>query len=120
MLARMAEPRLSMAARAFRGLHGVIAVLFLLAIVYVWWCALTGRRDRWLRAAIAALVTEGVFVAANRGDCPLGGLQDRLGDPVPLFELVRSPSTARRAVPVLAAVTAAGFGLLVRRAPSLT
>ena len=52
MLARMAEPRLSMAARAFRGLHGLIAVVFLLAIVYVWWCALTGRRDRWLRAAV--------------------------------------------------------------------
>jgi hypothetical protein len=119
MLTCMAEPRLSIAARAFRGLHGVIAVVFLLAIVYVWWCALTGRRDRWLRAAVAALVTEGVFVTANRGDCPLGGLQDRLGDPVPLFELVLSPSAARRAVPVLGAVTAAGIGLLLRRAPSL-
>ena len=91
MLARMAEPSLSKAARAFRGLHGLIAVVFLLAIVYVWCCALTGRRDRWLRAAVAALVTEGVFVTANRGDCPLGGLQDRLGDPVPLVELVLSP-----------------------------
>ena len=90
-----------MAARVFRGLHGLIAVVFLLAIVYIWWCALTGRRDRWLRAAVAALVTEGVFVTANRGDCPLGGLQDRLRDPVPLFELVLSPSAARRAVPVL-------------------
>ena len=79
----------------------LVAVAFLLAIVDVWWCALTGRRDRWLRAAVAALVTEGVFVAANRGDCPLGGLQDRLGDPVPLFELVLSPSATRRALPVL-------------------
>jgi hypothetical protein len=119
MLACVAEPRLSIAVRAFRGLHGEIAVVFLLAIVYVWWCALTGRRDRWLRAAIAALLTEGVFVTANRGDCPLGGLQDRLGDPVPLFELVLSPSAARRAVPVLGAVTGAGIGLLLRRAPSL-
>ena len=109
-----------MAARAFRGLHGLIAVVFLLAIAYVWWCALTGRRDRWLRAAVAALVTEGALVIANRGDCPLGGLQDRLGDPVPLFELVLSPSAARRAVPVLGAVTAAGIGLLLRRARSLT
>jgi hypothetical protein len=47
-------------------------------------------------------------------------LQDRLGDPVPLFELVLSPSAARRAVPVLGAITAAGIGLLLRRAPSLT
>ena len=120
MLARMAEPTLSMAARAFRGFHGLIAVAFLLAIGYVWWCALTGRRDRWLRAAVAALVIEGAFVTANRGDCPLGGLQDRLGDPVPVFELVLSPSAARRAVPILGAVTAAGIGLLSRRAPSLT
>ena len=108
-----------MAARVFRGLHGVIAVVFLSAIVYVWWCALTGRRDRWLRTAVAALVSEGVFVTANRGDCPLGGLQDRLGDPVPLFEHVLSPSAARRAVPLLGAVTAAGIGLLLRRAPRL-
>jgi hypothetical protein len=116
----MAEPRLSMAARAFRGLHGLIAVGFLLAIVYVWWCALSGRRDAWLRTAVAALATEGVLVTANRGDCPLGGLQDRLGDPVPLFELVVSPSAARRTVPVLGAVTAAGIGLLLRRRPPLT
>ena len=109
-----------MAARAFRGLHGVIAVAFLLAIGHVWWCALTGRRDRWLRAAVAALVTEGLFVTANRGDCPLGRLQDRLGDPVPLFEFVLSPPAARRAVPLLGVVTAAGIGLLLRRDPSLT
>ena len=64
-------------------------------------------------------MTEGVFVAANRGDCPLGGLQDRLGDPVPLFELVLSPSATRRALPVLGgAVTAVGVGLLLRRVPS--
>ena len=31
----MAQPRLSIAARAFRGLHGLIAVVFLLAIVHV-------------------------------------------------------------------------------------
>jgi hypothetical protein len=120
MLAGMAEPKLSAAARAFRALHGLIAVAFLLAIVYVWWCALTGRRDMWLRAAIAALVVEGAFVTANRGDCPLGGVQDRLGDPVPLFELVLSPTAARRAVPVLGTVTAAGMLWLARRAPSRT
>lgn len=58
MLARMAQIKLSTAVRTFRAFHGLIAVAFLLAIVYVWWCALTGRRDRWLRVAVAALVTE--------------------------------------------------------------
>jgi hypothetical protein len=94
-----------------------VTVAFLVAIVYVWWCALTRRRDRWLRLAVSGLVTEGAFVTANHGDCPLGPLQDRLGDPVPLFELVLSPTAARRAVPTLGLVTAAGLALLARRSP---
>ena len=116
----MANGRLSPAARAFRAGHGAIAVAFLGAIVHVWWCALTGRRDRWLRLAVVTLVAEGAFVTANNGDCPLGPLQERLGDPVPLFELVLSPSAARRAVPVLGLVTAAGLMLLVVRSPRTT
>src|SRR5829696_238189 len=82
--------KLSRAALAFRAFHTAIAVEQLLAIAYVWWCALSGRRDRLLRLAAASLIGEGVLVAANHGDCPLGGLQERLGDPVPLFELVLS------------------------------
>jgi hypothetical protein len=117
MLMRVATSRLSPAARAFRVAHGAITVAFVLAIVYVWWCALTRRRDRWLRLAVGALVAEGTVVAANHGDCPLGPLQARLGDPVPLFELVLSPTAARRAVPTLGVVTAAGVLMLVGRKP---
>jgi hypothetical protein len=117
ILMSVATERLSPAARAFRTAHGAVTVAFLVAIVYVWWCALTRRRDRWLRLAVSGLVTEGVVVTANHGDCPLGPLQDRLGDPVPLFELVLSPTAARRAVPTLGLVTAAGLMLLARRSP---
>jgi hypothetical protein len=85
----------------------------LLAIGYVC-CALNGRRDRLLRIAASSLIAEGILVTANRGDCPLGGLQERLGDPVPLFELVLSPRTAKRAVPTLGAI-AAGIAVLVAR-----
>jgi hypothetical protein len=107
--------KLSRAAMAFRAFHAAIAIEMLLAIAYVWWCALRGRRDRLLRIAAASLIGEGVLVAANHGDCPLGGLQDRLGDPVPLFELVLSPRAAKRAVPTLGAITAAGLVLLMVR-----
>jgi hypothetical protein len=107
--------KLSRAALAFRTFHAAIALEQLLAITYVWWCVLTGRRGRMLRIAAATLIGEGVLVSANRGDCPLGGLQDRLGDPVPLFELVLSPRAAKRAVPALGAITAAGLVLLVVR-----
>jgi len=106
---------LSRAALAFRTLHAAIAIEMLLAIAYVWWCALRGRRDYLLRIAAASLIGEGVLVAANHGDCPLGGLQERLGDPVPLFELVLSPHAAKRAVPTLGAITAAGLALLMVR-----
>jgi hypothetical protein len=109
-----ADRGLSPAALAFRAVHAAIAVGFLAGIGYVWACALTGRRGPWLRVVLAALAGEGLVVVANRGDCPLGGLQARLGDPVPLFELVLSQRAARRAVPALGAVTVAGAALLLR------
>src|SRR4051812_33091328 len=114
----MKPDRLPPAARAFRAVHAVISVAFLTAIVHVWRCALTGRRDRWLRVAVVSLVGEGTVVAMNHGDCPLGPLQDRLGDPVPLFELVLSPRAARRAVPVLGLVATLGIILVAVRGES--
>jgi hypothetical protein len=112
----MRSRSLTPAVLAFRGVHAAIAAGFLLAIGYVWWCALTGRRGRTLRVAVAALTGEGLVVAVNRGDCPLGCLQERIGDSVPLFELVLSPDAARRAVPALGLVAAVGIGLLGRPA----
>lgn len=117
MRRRGSEPAvgLSRAALAFRIFHAAIAAEQLLAIFYVWWCALTCRRGRLLRVAATSLIGEGVLVAANHGDCPLGGLQERLGDPIPLFELVLSPRAAKRAVPTLGAIAAAGLALLLAR-----
>ena len=108
----MRSTKLSPAALAFRVGHAVITAAFLAAIAYVWFCALSGRRDRLLSVAVAALGVEGLVVAANHGDCPLGGLGERLGDPDPLFELVLSPRAARRAVPALGVFTLAGVALL--------
>ena len=112
---RVVSQKLSPAALVFRVGHGAITVVFLGAIVHIWWCALTGRRGRWLRLAVVAILGEGAFVAANHGDCPLGPLQARLGDPVPLFELVLSPRGARLAVPALGLIAAAGMVLLASR-----
>ena len=113
---RMTHRRgLTPAALALRSVHTVIAATFLLAIAYVWWCALSGRRGRLLHVALTGLSAEGVLVAANGGDCPLGGLQERVGDPVPLFELALSPRAARRAVPVLGGIAALGIALVAGR-----
>jgi len=72
---------LSLAALALRAGHTALAREQLLALAYVWWCALTSRRDRLLRIAVATLLIEGVRVVANRGDCPLGGLHNVLAIP---------------------------------------
>jgi len=111
----MSSPaRLSPSALAFRLLHTAIAGCFLLAIAYVWLCALTGRRGPMLRLAVVSLIAEGIVVTANGGDCPLGCLQARVGDPTPLFELVLTPAAARRAVPTLGLVAVSGLALLAR------
>jgi hypothetical protein len=107
--------RLPPAVIAWRAGHALIAAGFLTSITYVWWCALSGRRGPALRVAIASLAAEGGVVAANHGDCPLGGLGERIGDPVPLFELVLPPRAARLAVPALGGVTALGLAILAWR-----
>jgi hypothetical protein len=112
------EARLSPAVIVWRAAHASIAGGFLASIAFVWWCAISGRRGPWLRRAIVSLAGESVVVVANHGDCPLGGLGDRIGDPVPLFELVLSPRAAKRAIPTLGAVTAVGLGLLATRSGS--
>jgi hypothetical protein len=57
---------LTPAALTFRAAHAVVAAAFLLAIAYVWLCALTGRRGPLLSVAVAALAGEGAVVVANR------------------------------------------------------
>ena len=106
---------ITLAVVIWRSAHALIAIGFLSSIGYVWWCALTGRRGRWLRLAIAVLAGEGVLVVKNGGDCPLGPLGERIGDQVPLFELVLSPRAARLAVPALGGVAALGVGILAAR-----
>jgi hypothetical protein len=102
---------LTRGALALRAGHTAIAVIELTCLGYVWTCVITGRRGRPLYGAIGILVAEGIGLMVGRGNCPLGPLQQRLGDPVPLFELVLPPMWARRAVPILATVSGVGIAL---------
>ena len=104
-------------AKAFRIAHVVWSVLSLASLGYIWACALTRRRNRRLGASIAFLSLEGVALIVGDGDCPFGPLQTRLGDPMPLFELVLPPRAAKAAVPVLAGVTLTGLAAVVVRRP---
>ena len=110
--------RLSPAARAYRVAHAAFAVVQLTALGYVWACAAGRRRDRALAIAAGLLLAEGGGLIVGRGDCPLGPFQARLGDPIPLFELVLPPRAAKAAVPVLAGVAVAGLAAVLLRPPT--
>jgi len=106
---------LPLGARLFRLAHLAWGVASMAALGAIWWGVATGRRGRRVDASVAWLALEGVALGIGRGDCPAGGLQRRLGDPVPMFELVLPPRAAKAAIPVLAAITVAGIaGLVVR------
>jgi hypothetical protein len=109
------ERSLSTTAKAFRVFHAGLAVVDLAALGYVWACGITGRRGRLLTPAIASLAVEGGALVVGRGSCPLGPLQAKLGDPIPLFELVLPRRAARAAVPVLANIAIVGMLLAVVR-----
>lgn len=68
-------------------------------------------------ACVAFLSLEGIALVVGRGNCPFGPLQRRLGDPVPLFEVVLHPRAAKAAVPVLSVVSVAGIAAVLIRAP---
>ena len=108
---------LGRSARGFRIAHTAFSVVQLSCLGYVWYCALTRRRDRLLTASAATLLFEAGALVVGRGDCPFGPLQSRLGDPVPLFELVLPKRAAKAAIPVLFAIAVAGLAAVVVRPP---
>jgi hypothetical protein len=103
---------LSSGAKALRIVHIAIAVAGLSSLTYIWLCSLTGRRDRVLNAALATLSVQGVALLIGRGNCPLGPLQQRLGDPIPLFALVLPARAAKAAIPVLVTLALGGIAIL--------
>lgn len=98
---------LSCQARALRVLHNCIGCGELGCLGYLWFCAITRRRDRWLRVSIAVLAGEGTALVAARG-CPLGFFQRRAGDDVPMFEVWLGPRLAPLAIPAFTLVAVAG------------
>ena len=108
---------LGIGAKIFRVAHLAWGAASLTALGYIWSSALARRRDRLLAASVAFLGIEGVALVIGRGNCPFGPFQRRLGDPVPMFELVLPPRAAKAAIRILAVVTLAGFAALVVRRP---
>jgi hypothetical protein len=104
-------------AQAFRIAHAAFAVVSLSSLGYIWLSAATRRRDRRLTGSLAVLSFEAVALVIGRGNCPFGPTQAKLGDPVPLFELVLPPRAAKAAIPVLTVVSVVGILAAAVRGP---
>ena len=115
----MSWEQLGNRAKAWRLAHAAWSVAQLGALAYIWACAATGRRDHRLWGSVAFLGLEGAGLAVGRGNCPMAGVQERFGDPVPFFELLLPPRAAKAAVPFLAFVSLAGIASVVLRKPGL-
>ncbi len=85
------------------------------SLAYIWYSAFVRCRGRLLGTCMAFLSIEGMALLIGRGDCPFGALQTRLGDPVPLFELVLPPRAAKAAIPILTMASVAGMVAAVAR-----
>jgi hypothetical protein len=102
-------------ARLFRVAHGVWGGLNLAGLAYLAWCAAGRRRDKVAYASAGLLGAEGIALMVGRGQCPFGPFQNRLGDPVPMFEWVLPPRAAKAAIPVLSVVAAAVLAAFAAR-----
>jgi hypothetical protein len=86
---------------------------------YIWFSAITRRRNPVLALAVGILGVEGMGLVIGRGNCPLGPFQRRLGDPVPMFELFLPKRAAKIAVPILAGASVVGLLAVALRRPEL-
>jgi hypothetical protein len=108
---------LPIGARAFRAAHAAYSVVGLGSLATIWWSAATRRRNRLVRGAVVFLLAEGGALITGQGNCPFGPFQASLGDPVPFFELILQPRAAKAAIPILGAMSVAGFGAMAARPP---
>ena len=104
-------------ALGFRIAHVLWGIVELGALVHVWRSALVRTRGRYLWPSMALLLTQGAALLVGRGNCPFGPFQRRLGDPVPMFELILPPRAAKAAIPALFAVAVAGMVAALLRPP---
>jgi hypothetical protein len=99
--------------------HAGWSVAQLAALATIFGAVARRRRGPGVWACVGFLLLEGAGLVVGRGDCPMGRVQERWGDPKPFFELFLPPRAAKAAVPVLAMVASAALLGLAVRSPGL-
>jgi len=60
-------------------IHSIIFFVMVFSLVYIFYCAVTGRYDWTLLLALGLISVEGMALLLNRGNCPLTTLAVKLG-----------------------------------------
>ncbi len=64
---------------AIKFIHSVIFIFMVACLVYILYCAVAGRYEWTLLAALAAIFIEGLALLLNHGRCPLTSLAEKYG-----------------------------------------
>ena len=98
---------------SLRVIHGFIALIMIASIAAIYYGAATQTYGIWLWLAAGALLTEGIVITLNKGDCPFTQLSRKYGDGKAFFELFLPKRVAKQMFKVNAAVIAVGCVFLL-------
>jgi hypothetical protein len=104
------NPRMIAVIRAF---HTLLVLVFVGAIVVVYYSGITDTVTVWLYLSTAIIAFEGIVITLTRGNCPLLYLHRRYGDEKRLFELVMPWRFAKYMFAFLFIVIIAGYVLIL-------
>lgn len=93
---------------ALRLAHGFIALLLMASIGVIYYSAASHTHGIWLYLAIGALLTEGIVVVLNKGNCPFSYLSAKYGDTKTFFELFLPKPIAKQMFKINGAIVAVG------------
>lgn len=95
-------------------LHTLIFFLASVCIMYIVYCGITGKINRYLWIAIGIIFAIGIIHAANGFECPLATLVHRLAGRRDVADIFLPDWFARNIMPVSTVIFVIGVVLIVR------
>ena len=96
-------------------IHTLIFFVASVGMLYIVYCGVAGKVDRYLWMAIGIIFAIGIVHAANGFECPLATLVHRLAGRRDVADIFLPDWFARNIMPVSAVIYAIGVVLIVRR-----
>ena len=94
--------------------HTLIFILASICIIYIVYCGIAGKINRYLWAAIGTIFAIGIVHAANGFECPLATLVYQLAGRRDVTDIFLPDWIARNIMPVSTVIFVVGVLLIVR------